>query len=54
MTTEIFNEWKRKKIAEREAGMALLQAERVKNDRMRLSFLTFEYLFSMLSLDFIL
>ncbi|KMZ69783.1 Zinc finger CCCH domain-containing protein 11 [Zostera marina] len=34
MTTEIFNEWKRKKIAEREAGMALLQAERVKNDRM--------------------
>ncbi|KAL5222792.1 hypothetical protein ABZP36_027505 [Zizania latifolia] len=34
MTTELFMEWKRKKIEEREAGLAALRADRAKNDRM--------------------
>lgn len=35
MTPALFMEWKRKKIAERDAGLAASQAERAKNDRMR-------------------
>lgn len=34
MTPELFAEWKRKKIAERDAGLAAQIAERAKNDRM--------------------
>nr|AFY26895.1 zinc finger ccch domain-containing protein 11 [Morella rubra] len=34
MTTELFYQWKKKKMEEREAGLAVLQAERAKNDRM--------------------
>ncbi|XAR56106.1 hypothetical protein NMG60_11036437 [Bertholletia excelsa] len=34
MTTELFQQWKKKKMEEREAGLAALQAERAKNDRM--------------------
>ena len=35
MTPALFMEWKRKKTAERDAGLAASQAERAKNDRMR-------------------
>lgn len=35
MTTELFMQWKKKKMAEREAGLAAEMAERAKNDRMR-------------------
>ena len=35
MTPELFMQWKKKKIAERDAGLASQQAERAKNDRMR-------------------
>lgn len=35
MTPELFMEWKKKKIAERDAGLAAQRAERAKNDRMR-------------------
>ncbi|KAE8099513.1 hypothetical protein FH972_017491 [Carpinus fangiana] len=34
MTSELFIQWKKKKIAERDAGLAAQQAERAKNDRM--------------------
>ncbi|XP_059463266.1 zinc finger CCCH domain-containing protein 11-like [Corylus avellana] len=34
MTPELFMQWKKKKIAERDAGLAAQQAERAKNDRM--------------------
>ncbi|GMY14674.1 zinc finger CCCH domain-containing protein 11-like isoform X2 [Fagus crenata] len=34
MTPELFMQWKKKKIAERDAGLASQQAERAKNDRM--------------------
>ncbi|KAL2509475.1 Zinc finger CCCH domain-containing protein 21 [Forsythia ovata] len=34
MTPELFMEWKKKKMEEREVGMAALRAERAKNDRM--------------------
>ncbi|XP_059457875.1 zinc finger CCCH domain-containing protein 11-like isoform X2 [Corylus avellana] len=34
MTTELFMQWKKKKIDEREAGLDALRAERAKNDRM--------------------
>ncbi|RZC78821.1 hypothetical protein C5167_003038 [Papaver somniferum] len=34
ITTEIFNQWKKKKLDEKEAGLALSRAERAKNDRM--------------------
>ncbi|KAH7553471.1 hypothetical protein JRO89_XS12G0015900 [Xanthoceras sorbifolium] len=34
MTPELFMEWKKKKMAERDAGLAALRAERAKNDRM--------------------
>ncbi|KAI3751407.1 hypothetical protein L2E82_22493 [Cichorium intybus] len=34
MTTELFMEWKRKKVEERDAGLAAQRAERAKNDRM--------------------
>ncbi|KAL9426433.1 hypothetical protein AB3S75_033253 [Citrus x aurantiifolia] len=34
MTPELFTEWKKKKIAERDAGLAAERAERAKNDRM--------------------
>ncbi|XP_062165746.1 LOW QUALITY PROTEIN: zinc finger CCCH domain-containing protein 11-like [Alnus glutinosa] len=34
MTPELFMQWKKKKIAERHAGLAAQQAERAKNDRM--------------------
>lgn len=36
MTTELFFQWKKKKMEERDAGLAAQQAERAKNDRMRL------------------
>lgn len=35
MTTELFMQWKQKKMEEREAGLAAQSAERAKNDRMR-------------------
>lgn len=35
MTTELFFQWKKKKMEERDAGLAAQQAERAKNDRMR-------------------
>lgn len=35
MTPELFMEWKKKKLAERDAGLAAQEAERAKNDRMR-------------------
>lgn len=35
MTSELFFEWKKKKIEEREASLSAMQAERAKNDRMR-------------------
>ncbi|KAM0953251.1 putative transcription factor C3H family [Dioscorea sansibarensis] len=34
MTPELFMQWKKKKMDEREAGLAAMQAERAKNDRM--------------------
>ncbi|KAK1271743.1 Zinc finger CCCH domain-containing protein 11 [Acorus gramineus] len=34
MTTELFMKWKKKKIEDKEAGLAAMRAERVKNDRM--------------------
>ncbi|KHG25403.1 hypothetical protein F383_00248 [Gossypium arboreum] len=34
MTPELFMEWKKKKIAERDEGLAAQRAERAKNDRM--------------------
>ncbi|BBH06045.1 Zinc finger C-x8-C-x5-C-x3-H type family protein, partial [Prunus dulcis] len=34
MTTELFMQWKKKKMAERDAGLAAQMAERAKNDRM--------------------
>ncbi|ONI03172.1 hypothetical protein PRUPE_6G243000 [Prunus persica] len=34
MTTELFMQWKKKKMAERDAGLAAEMAERAKNDRM--------------------
>lgn len=37
MTPELFFEWKRKRMEEREAGLAAQRAERAKNDRMRYS-----------------
>lgn len=41
MTPQLFMEWKKKKMEEREAGLAAQQAERAKNDRMRYYPLTF-------------
>ena len=35
MTTDLFMQWKMKKVEEREAGLAAQRAERAKNDRMR-------------------
>lgn len=35
MTPELFFQWKKKKMEERDANMAAQQAERAKNDRMR-------------------
>ena len=35
MTTELFMQWKTKKMEEREASLATQRAERAKNDRMR-------------------
>lgn len=35
MTPELFMQWKKKKIEERDANLAEQQAERAKNDRMR-------------------
>ncbi|KAI7738579.1 hypothetical protein M8C21_014214 [Ambrosia artemisiifolia] len=35
MTTDLFMEWKRKKMEESESGLAAQRAERAKNDRMR-------------------
>lgn len=35
MTPELFMQWKKKKMAERDAGLAAQMAERAKNDRMR-------------------
>ncbi|KAK2647687.1 hypothetical protein Ddye_015176 [Dipteronia dyeriana] len=34
MTPELFMEWKKKKMAERDASLASLRAERANNDRM--------------------
>ncbi|CAA3006244.1 zinc finger CCCH domain-containing 11 [Olea europaea subsp. europaea] len=34
MTPELFMQWKKRKVEEREAGLAALRAERAKNDRM--------------------
>lgn len=42
ITTEIFNQWKKKKLDEKEAGLALSRAERAKNDRMRY-FVIYDY-----------
>lgn len=42
MTPELFFQWKKKKMDERDAGLAAQQAERAKNDRMRF----LQYLFS--------
>lgn len=41
MTPELFFQWKKKKMDERDAGLAAQQAERAKNDRMR--FLHYSY-----------
>lgn len=38
MTPDLFMQWKKKKIDEREAGLAAQRAERAKNDRMRYYF----------------
>ena len=46
MTPELFFEWKKKKIEERDANIAAQQAERAKNDRMRY----IHYLFPMVHL----
>lgn len=35
MTPELFMQWRKKKIEERDASLAEQQAERAKNDRMR-------------------
>jgi hypothetical protein len=35
MTPELFMQWKKKKLDERDASLAAQQAERAKNDRMR-------------------
>lgn len=35
MTPELFMQWKKKKIEERDAGLAAERADRAKNDRMR-------------------
>jgi len=35
ITTELFYQWKKKKMDERDASLAAQQAERAKNDRMR-------------------
>lgn len=35
MTPELFMQWRKKKLDERDAGLAAKQAERAKNDRMR-------------------
>jgi DRG Family Regulatory Proteins, Tma46 len=35
MTPALFMQWKKKKLDERDAGLAAKQAERAKNDRMR-------------------
>ena len=50
MTPELFFQWKKKKMDERDAGLAAKRAERAKNDRMRyflgifpFRFLTFYY-----------
>ena len=41
MTTDLFMGWKKKKVDEKEAGLAALRADRAKNDRMR--FVCFHY-----------
>ena len=41
ITPELFFQWKKKKMDERDAGLAAQQAERAKNDRMR--FLDYSY-----------
>ena len=46
MIPELFFEWKKKKIEERDANIAAQQAERAKNDRMRY----IHYLFPMVHL----
>lgn len=38
MTTELFLQWKKRKIEEKEAGLDAQRAERAKNDRMRYLF----------------
>lgn len=38
MTPELFMQWKKKKIEERDAGLAAQRAERAKNDQMRYIF----------------
>jgi hypothetical protein len=35
MTPELFMQWKKKRMEERDAGLASQRAERAKNDRMR-------------------
>lgn len=35
MTTDLFMDWKKMKMDEKEAGLAAQRAERAKNDRMR-------------------
>jgi hypothetical protein len=35
MTPELFMQWKKKKMEERDFGLAAQRAERAKNDRMR-------------------
>lgn len=43
ITTELFAQWKRAKIEQREAELAAKRAERAKNDRMRLWILVSSY-----------
>ncbi|GER43487.1 zinc finger CCCH domain-containing protein 21 [Striga asiatica] len=45
MTPELFMQWRKKKMEEREAGLAAQRAERAKNDRMRQLFLSDASLF---------
>lgn len=46
MTTELFMQWKQKKVEEREAGLAAQRAERAKHDRMRSGLLEFVFGYS--------
>lgn len=51
MTPELFMQWKKKKIEERDAGLAAEKAERAKMDRMRYHFLAFRFILKSLFTD---